>query len=42
MIWSDIRIESSGGTDPILSHGHGKGDALRIRDLIEGYQAGAH
>lgn len=42
MIWSDIRIESSGGTDPILSHGHRKADALRIRNLIEGYQAGAH
>jgi hypothetical protein len=42
MIWSDIRIESSGGTDPILSHGHRKADALRIRDLIEGYQAAAH
>jgi hypothetical protein len=39
MIWSEIRIESTGGTDPILSHGHRKGDALRIRDLIEGYQA---
>jgi hypothetical protein len=40
LIWSEIRIESSGGTDPITSHGHRKGDALRIRDLIEGYQAG--
>jgi hypothetical protein len=38
MIWSDIRIESTGGTDPITSHGHRKGDALRIRALIEGYQ----
>jgi hypothetical protein len=40
LIWSEIRIESSGGTDPITSHGHRKGDARRIRDLIEGYQAG--
>jgi hypothetical protein len=39
MIWSEIRIESSGGSDPITSHGHRKGDALRIRDLIEAYQA---
>src|SRR6202795_3489617 len=31
VIWSDIVIESSGGTDPITSHGHRKGDALRIR-----------
>jgi hypothetical protein len=41
ILWSDIRIESSGGTDPITSHGHRKGDAQRIRDLIEGYQAAA-
>ncbi len=39
MIWSDIVIESSGGTDPITSHGHRKKDAQRIRELIEGYQA---
>jgi hypothetical protein len=39
IIWSEIRIESSGGTDPITSHGHRKADAQRIRDLIESYQA---
>jgi hypothetical protein len=39
IIWSEIRIDSSGGTDPITSHGHRKADALRIRELIEGYQA---
>jgi hypothetical protein len=39
IVWSDILIESSGGTDPIASHGHRKADALRIRDLIEGFQA---
>lgn len=38
MIWSDIRIDSAGGTNPILSHGHSKGDAERIRDLVEHYQ----
>jgi hypothetical protein len=37
--WSDIVIESSGGTDPITSHGHRKSDAIRIRDLVEGFQA---
>lgn len=41
-IWSDIRIESAGGTDPITSHGHRKADAMRIRDLIETYQSSAH
>ena len=39
VMWSEIRIESTGGTDPITSHGHRKADAQRIRDLIESYQA---
>ena len=39
MVWSESVIESTGGTDPITSHGHRKGDAQRIRDLIETYQA---
>ena len=40
MFWSNILIESSGGTDPIESHGHRKADARRIKELIEGYQQG--
>jgi hypothetical protein len=40
MIWSDIRIDSSGGSNPIISHGHSKSDARRIRDLIEKFQKG--
>ncbi len=39
VFWSEIVIESTGGTDPITSHGHRKADAQRIRDLIETYQA---
>ena len=35
LIWSDILIESSGGSDPLSSHGHTKTDALRVRELIE-------
>ena len=35
IIWSDILIESTGGTDPLASHGHKKADARRIRELIE-------
>lgn len=35
MIWSDILIESTGGTDPLRSHGHPKVDAVRIRDIIQ-------
>jgi len=40
-IWSDILIESSGGTDPLASHGHTKRDAQRIKALVEEYQAEA-
>lgn len=39
IFWSDILIESSGGSDPMASHGHRKADARRIKELIEGYQA---
>ena len=35
MIWADILIESSGGSDPLASHGHTKTDAQRIRALVE-------
>jgi hypothetical protein len=38
VFWSDILIESTGGTDSISSHGHKKKHALRIKDLIEGAQ----
>lgn len=38
VFWSNILIESTGGSDPITSHGHRKADAQRIRDLIESYQ----
>jgi hypothetical protein len=39
--WSDILIESTGGTDPIASHGHRKADAVRLKDLVEQAQRGA-
>ena len=35
IFWSDILIESSGGSDPLASHGHTKADAQRIRALVE-------
>ena len=38
MILSDVLIETSGGTDPIACHGHRKGDATRMKNLIERYQ----
>ena len=39
ILWSEILIESSGGSDPLKSHGHTKGDARRVKELIENYQA---
>lgn len=39
MMFSDILIESSGGSDPLASHGHSKADARRIKELIENFQA---
>ncbi len=38
ILWSDILVESTGGTDPITSHGHRKRDTLRIKALIEAAQ----
>lgn len=38
LLWADIRIDSSGGSNPIVSHGHRKGDARAIRALIEQLQ----
>jgi hypothetical protein len=37
-VLSNVLIETSGGTDPIVCHGHRKGDAVRMKDLIERYQ----
>ena len=39
MVWSEILIESSGGTDAMKSHGHTKADAQRIKAMIEDAQA---
>jgi hypothetical protein len=38
LLFSDVEIESSGGEDPMICHGHRKGDAIAIKDLIEKYQ----
>ena len=39
LVWSEIRIESSGGSDPIVSKGHTKEHARRIKTLIEDAQS---
>lgn len=36
--FSDVIIETSGGTEPVLCHGHRKRDAIRMKHLIEQYQ----
>lgn len=38
VLFADLRIESSGGGEDILSHGHWKGDARRIREKIQAWQ----
>ena len=38
LLFSNVVIETSGGTDPISCHGHRKGDAERMKALIERYQ----
>ena len=40
VFWSDIRIDSTGGSNPITSHGHSKADAVAMRNMIEHYQQG--
>jgi len=38
LLLSDVIIETSGGSEPIRCHGHRKGDAGRMKQLIEQYQ----
>jgi hypothetical protein len=38
LMFSDVIIETSGGSAPIRCHGHRKNDAVRMRQLIEQYQ----
>ena len=39
VFWADILVESTGGSDPLTSHGHTKADARRIKELIEAAQS---
>jgi hypothetical protein len=38
LLLSDVLIETTGGADPVRCHGHRKGDAVRMKTLIERYQ----
>jgi hypothetical protein len=39
LFFSDVLIESSGGTSPVRCHGHRKADAVELKRLIEQYQS---
>jgi hypothetical protein len=39
LLFSDVQIESSGGTAPVRCHGHRKGDAVEMKRLIEEFQS---
>ncbi len=39
LFFSDVLIESSGGTSPVRCHGHRKVDAIEMKRLIEHYQS---
>jgi hypothetical protein len=38
LLFSDVLIESSGGSSPVRCHGHRKKDAVEMKRLIEQYQ----
>jgi hypothetical protein len=38
LMFSDVIIETTGGTEPIRCHGHRKRDAVRMKSLIEAHQ----
>ena len=38
MIFSNVQIETTGGHNPIVCHGHTKGDAVAIKSTIEKFQ----
>jgi hypothetical protein len=39
IIFSDVFIETTGGQNPIVCHGHTKGDAVRIKRIVEQFQS---
>jgi len=39
LFFSDVLIESSGGTSPVRCHGHRKADAVEMKRVIEHYQS---
>jgi hypothetical protein len=38
LLFSDVIIETSGGSEPIVCHGHRKGEAAQMKELVGRYQ----
>jgi hypothetical protein len=38
LMFSDVLIETTGGTSTVKRHGHSKADAVRMKELVEQYQ----
>ena len=39
MVFADVFIETSSGKEPIVCHGHTKGDATAMKQLVENFQS---
>lgn len=39
MMFADVTVETSGGQDPVICHGHLKGDAIEMKNVIEQFQS---
>jgi hypothetical protein len=39
ILFSDVFIETTGGNNPIVCHGHSKSDAVEMKELIESIQS---
>jgi hypothetical protein len=42
IIFSDVFIETTGGQNPIACYGHTKGEALKMKEIIERFQSEYH
>ena len=38
MVFSNVKIETTGGHNPVICYGHTKGDAVSMKSTIEKYQ----
>jgi hypothetical protein len=39
ILFSDVVIETTGGHNPVVCHGHSKGDAVEMKRLVEELQS---